>query len=214
VNNAQFKQTRPPNESLHNLCRWINIVAIINFGLFAVISIIIGGDAVNGYEEAGRYYLGGGGNRTEVNYIIFTISRLHVYSVFITHPLGIIAGVIYSLTGGKREDFWTLSSAPKEERSDVPNPTPIEPFAEPQIKTSKMILLEFRDNGTRYEDIVLLFNDEEYLADSYYFVLDQESAEKTAVFKKRAAPQRNPSEKAFETYSKANPAENQMKREK
>ncbi|MCB0035822.1 MAG: hypothetical protein KDE51_17445 [Anaerolineales bacterium] len=157
------------NQRLHNLFRRIFAIAFINFGLFFVIAMFIGGDAVNGHEEAGRYYVANHGTLTEVSYLMFMVSKIHVYSLFITHPLAMIAGILYTVTGGRKEDFWQSSNLHKVEKSDSNSSTP----ARGKTALSKMIHLEFRDNGTGYEDIILLFNDKEYIADSYYFVLDQ-----------------------------------------
>jgi len=137
-------------------------------------AIFIGGDAVNGHEESGRYYVANHGTLTEVNYFMFMYSRMHVYSLFITHPLAILAGIVFAVTGGKKDEFWQSNRLDKAEEIDYSVSLP--PILAPKQKTtiSKMIHLEFRDNGTGYEDIILLFNDTEYIADSYYFVLDRE----------------------------------------
>ena len=88
----------------------------------------------------------------------------------VTHPIAMIAGIVYGITGGKRADIWQLNHLDQVEGTSEPT------SSAPEHKTtiSKMIHLEFRDNGTGYEDIVLLFNKREYIADSYYFVLDHE----------------------------------------
>ncbi len=77
-------------------------VAAVNFLVFAVVALMLGGDAVNGKIEAGRYYLANHGILTEVSYSVFLYSKLHVYSVFVTHPLGMLAGVVLSRTHNKQ----------------------------------------------------------------------------------------------------------------
>ena len=62
--------------------------------------VLIGGDALNGTVENGQYYLGGGGKHTEVNWFVFTYSKLHAISVLITHLLAILASLVYWATGG------------------------------------------------------------------------------------------------------------------
>ena len=84
----------------HRVCEIIFQIAIINFILFVIIALIIGGDAVNGKAEGGQYYLANHGQLTEVNYFVFMYSKLHVYSIFITHPLAMLAGFLYWITGG------------------------------------------------------------------------------------------------------------------
>ena len=53
------------------------VVAGINFALFAVIALASGGDALNGKEEAGRYFLASHGHYTEVTKGFFYFSYLH-----------------------------------------------------------------------------------------------------------------------------------------
>ena len=57
-------------------------------------AVALGGDAVSGKAEAGHYYLSNHGRLTEVSGQVFTYSRVHTYSVFITHPLALLAGFI------------------------------------------------------------------------------------------------------------------------
>ncbi len=98
------------NDMLHEMCRIIFKVAIINFVVFVVIALLLGGDAINGDalngSGAGHYFVGMNGRSTEVSYPIYIYSKIHVISLFITHPLAMIAGIAYSVTGGKRKDFW------------------------------------------------------------------------------------------------------------
>jgi hypothetical protein len=74
--------------------------------IFVVIALIIGGDAISGHETAGHYYLANHGKLTEVSRMVFVYSKIHATSLVITHPLAMIAGIVYSATGGKRETFW------------------------------------------------------------------------------------------------------------
>ena len=57
-------------------------VAIANFFAFAAISEVVGGDAINGYEEHGRYFLRPHGRTKEVSESLFTYSKWHARSVF------------------------------------------------------------------------------------------------------------------------------------
>jgi len=83
---------------------------MINFVVFVIIALLIGGDAINGNETAGHYYLSNKGKLTELGYYVFTYSKIHTISLFITHPLAIIASIVYSVTGGKRENLWKPKS--------------------------------------------------------------------------------------------------------
>src|SRR5436309_3291332 len=67
-------------------------VAVANFAAFWIIGVTIGGDAINGRAEDGRYYLANHGRYTEVSESVWTYSRIHAISVFVTHPVGILVG--------------------------------------------------------------------------------------------------------------------------
>ena len=66
------------------------VVGLLNFIAYFLISLAIGGNAINGKIEAGRYYLCEHGRYTEVSHFVFEYSRFHTYSVWITVPLGMI----------------------------------------------------------------------------------------------------------------------------
>ena len=59
--------------------------------IFFLVALKIGGDAVNGRIVNGRYYVASHGKYTEVSKAVFTYSRYHVYSVWVTHSVGILA---------------------------------------------------------------------------------------------------------------------------
>ena len=75
------------------------MITVLNFLLFVAIAWHLGGDAVNGKAEAGRFYLHGvrveNGVKvyTEVSERVFNYSRWHVYSIFITWPLLMAGGI-------------------------------------------------------------------------------------------------------------------------
>ena len=82
---------------------WLKIVwavAMVNFASFCAISIYFGGDAVNGYESGGRFFLASHGRYTEVSGALFTYSRIHAYSVFVTHPAALLGAFWFA--GKKR----------------------------------------------------------------------------------------------------------------
>jgi hypothetical protein len=66
----------------------------LNFMAFWFAAVALGGDAVSGKSEAGHYYLSSHGRLTEVSGPVFAYSRVHTYSVFVTHPLALLAGLI------------------------------------------------------------------------------------------------------------------------
>jgi hypothetical protein len=89
---------RPKKSFFLKMCNLVIVVGILNFLIFLAGAIYLGGDAVNGKVEGGRYYLLGvraeAGRKvyTEVSEPVFTYSKWHVYSVFVTWPLVMAAG--------------------------------------------------------------------------------------------------------------------------
>jgi hypothetical protein len=78
------------------VCVFVAALGILNFAAFAIAATCLGGDAVNGRSENGRYFFSSHGKDTEVSRAVFNYSRIHVYSVWITHPLAIAAGFVLS----------------------------------------------------------------------------------------------------------------------
>ena len=78
-------------ETKRLLSRLAFFAALLNFAVFWVVAVRLGGDAVNGRRQDGHFYLASHGKYTEVSERVFTYSRLHTYSVWITHPLAFLA---------------------------------------------------------------------------------------------------------------------------
>jgi hypothetical protein len=77
---------------LEKICNAVQIIAAINFFSFAIIAIIIGGDALNGYTQGGRYFIGQNGY--EVSYPVFLYSKIHAYSVFLTTSALLVSNIL------------------------------------------------------------------------------------------------------------------------
>jgi hypothetical protein len=76
------------------------VIAIINFTTFWIIAVSIGGDAIQGKAEGGRYYVSDHGKMTGVSSGVWRYSRVHTISVWITHPVGIfVGGGLVALSG-------------------------------------------------------------------------------------------------------------------
>jgi|SRR5271169_1669992 len=88
------------NSSFRKACNLVIAVGALNLLIFVAGATYLGGDAVNGKIEGGRYYLFGvrteSGRKvyTEVSRPVFTYSRWHVYSIFVTWPLVMVAAVV------------------------------------------------------------------------------------------------------------------------
>ena len=91
------------------------ILGWINFMAFCVIGQRIGGEAIHGKVESGHYFLATGyisrgipsqeipHKYIEVSPDIFRYSQVHGYSVLLTFPLGLIAGVLGFIYERKRK---------------------------------------------------------------------------------------------------------------
>jgi hypothetical protein len=80
------------NSAKLRLCYSVFLAAMLNFVVFFIVAARIGGDAVNGRVRDGRFYVMNHGRYTEVSERVFTYSRWHVYSIWMTHPLALAAG--------------------------------------------------------------------------------------------------------------------------
>jgi hypothetical protein len=93
---------------LRKLCAIVMVVCFSNFLLFLAGTFYLGGDAVNGKVDGGRYYLWGvhGGTKgyTEVSQAVFNYSRWHVYTLMVTWPLMILAALACERIGRRGED--------------------------------------------------------------------------------------------------------------
>ena len=76
--------------------------AFLNFASFVIIAVHLGGDALNGKVENGRYFLSNHGRLTEVSADVFSYSRWHAESVFVTHALGMCAMAGLFVIGRRR----------------------------------------------------------------------------------------------------------------
>ena len=80
----------------------ICVVCCLNFVVFFVVAVKIGGDAVNGKITGGHFYLAEHGKLTEVSEAIFTYSLWHVRSLMVTHPLAILTGYLVKIEQRER----------------------------------------------------------------------------------------------------------------
>jgi len=79
------------------------VVAVVNFVAFLIGAAKLGGDAVNGKMQDGRYYVADHGKLTEVSHAAFTYSRIHCYTLFVTHPLALVFGFLFYRQTRQRE---------------------------------------------------------------------------------------------------------------
>jgi hypothetical protein len=72
---------------------------VANFAAFFTASLALGGDAVAGKAEGGRYFLSSKGRLTEVSQGVWEYSLLHVRSLWVTHPLSVLALAVVFASG-------------------------------------------------------------------------------------------------------------------
>jgi hypothetical protein len=76
---------------------WTGVLAVIaipNFGIFMLVAMNIGGDAVSGSSEGGRYYVANHGVLTEVSPRVYFYSYIHALSVMVTSSLFVLNGFV------------------------------------------------------------------------------------------------------------------------
>jgi hypothetical protein len=72
------------------------VIGAVNFFWVVAESMALGGDALNGYQRDGHYFVGSHGSYTEVGRTAWEWSRVHTASLAITHPLAMV-GMAYVL---------------------------------------------------------------------------------------------------------------------
>ena len=100
--------SRVTSRLLSQLAAVVTAVALLDFVSYLIAASYLGGDAVNGKIEDGRYYLWGPYHGTkayhEVSQAVFSFSRLHTYSLFILWPL-MFALIVASKRVARRSEF-------------------------------------------------------------------------------------------------------------
>ena len=88
-----MKEKRNKGNILITLWNTLGIIIILGFFVF---STIIGGSAGNGYQEAGKCFVGEHGTYVEVSETIWTISSIYEILFWISLPLTPIGAFIIS----------------------------------------------------------------------------------------------------------------------
>jgi hypothetical protein len=71
-----------------------------NSALFCILSAVLGGDALNGrIDEDGKHLVSSRGRSTVVSPAVWYLSRAHALSLFLTHPLAILGGMMMARNG-------------------------------------------------------------------------------------------------------------------
>jgi len=96
---------RSPSRKSKILVGTILVIAAVNYISFVIVASCIGGDAVGSVNDLcrdGRYFLRYKGELTEVSREVWVYSRIHGYSLFVTHPLAILSVGLFASTHSRR----------------------------------------------------------------------------------------------------------------
>jgi hypothetical protein len=74
------------------------VIGLANFAAFFTVSVAIGGDAISGRVEAGRYYVSNHGRLTEVSPEVWEYSRWHAVITWAASVLATLAMAVMVLS--------------------------------------------------------------------------------------------------------------------
>ena len=77
-----------------------------NFAAFILLTLIFGGDALNGYVSGGKYFLVEHGNRTKVSAVSYYFSLVHGVITFGSFIVLVIGSLILRALGKKPEQLF------------------------------------------------------------------------------------------------------------
>lgn len=98
------EQLRASNGAAINCLLYVIIaIGVVNFTIFEATAGFAGGRAAIGKIERGRFYVGNHGSYTEVSEAFFDYSRIHGYSIWVTHPATMGSMVLLGLRKAKAE---------------------------------------------------------------------------------------------------------------
>ena len=81
---------------LHPVTRVLIVLALVDFLVYAAFTIALGGDAGDGYVQAGRYFVSNHGVVKEVGRAAWVLNRAQGYSLYLLFPAAVIAFAIDS----------------------------------------------------------------------------------------------------------------------
>ena len=73
-----------------SLCKMGIAIGLGNYLLYAVTTILSGGDALHGYIAQSHYYVAASGAFIEVSQTMFLVCKWQAYSLLLTFPLGLL----------------------------------------------------------------------------------------------------------------------------
>ena len=79
------------------LTRRLAVLALADFVIFYIVTLLVGGDGFSGTEQAGHYLVSNHGRLTEVSRFVWTFTRLQAISLLVLWPLALLGMVVDSL---------------------------------------------------------------------------------------------------------------------
>jgi hypothetical protein len=80
-------------KSLKSWFKTLQLLFVLDFVCLLLAIVGVGGDAMNGYIRDGKYFLGAHGQYIETTYVIYTISKIHIMTVFGLGILTLLSGL-------------------------------------------------------------------------------------------------------------------------
>jgi hypothetical protein len=100
-------QSHPHPPDGKSILHWLGALlffgAVLNFVVFWHVAVSIGGDAVSGRVEDGKYFVSSHGRLTEVSEATWRYSYAHKTSIWVTHPLGGVGALLLYLADRERK---------------------------------------------------------------------------------------------------------------
>ena len=92
------------NPLIGGLLATVFVLWVANFLVFGAVSVMIGGDALNGHSDGAHYFLDQHGKLTEVSRSVFQYSRTHELLTLVTLPIAILCWLILWLRQGAQRE--------------------------------------------------------------------------------------------------------------
>jgi len=80
--------------SVRTFCKLGIAIGLCSYLLYALVSLLAGGDALHGYKMSGHYFLYASGMFVEVSRALFMFARWGAYCQLLTFPLGLLCACL------------------------------------------------------------------------------------------------------------------------
>lgn len=104
---------------MHSVTRVLILVALLDFLVYAVFTVALGGNAGDGYTSAGHYFVSNHGVLREVGQVAWVLSRGQGYSLYVLLPVAVVAFALDSFRRREepeRKSFLGRGGAPPRRR--------------------------------------------------------------------------------------------------